>query len=237
MAEETNEFFELDEGGYLDDEVVTVVDAYFAPDAKYASDQLCLQLFLRRDEADGDNEPVRQLFSLGNGWSSENNGASVTRVEGKKKVFHKTSSMGLFLGGLNATGAAKAMLGDGKSPFDANSYLGLQIRLGTVEVDYKGEIGKKQKLIPVEFLGFVDVDGDGQSGTVTAGAKAEPKAKGIVDMPDEVRVKLTELAKAAGTHAEFVEKALDVDGVQGNPALEAAVMKPAAFYASVKAEG
>lgn len=225
--------FELDEGSIFDDFTGTLVDAYFGTDARIDNGQTLL--LITTFESPELDKPNVVMFSCGKGWKQEDNGARAVREDGAKKNFTKNSSIGLFIQNALKVGAGPAMKKNGGSQFNAASYIGLKLHMKATEIDYGKEIGKKKKLVPVEFLG---VDGELAAGGASGGAtnaKPATSTKAADDSPLMEAVK--SIAAEAASHEEFMEKAFAIPGVEDDTKLAAAVMstKPGSIWSVAQA--
>lgn len=230
--------------GLIDDIDVTVRESYFAFDPNYNDGETLLLKW--ECDTDDDDEPTTTLmFPTGKGWDMKNKGAQAVREDGKEKAFGKSSGIGLLITAAIEVGAGD-VLKDRGTPMEAGIWEGLSFHMKRRTIDYKGDIGEKERLLPTEFKG---AKGQGASGatstpattpatTPAAAPTAAPTNAGSEEaMTGKVRVALMKLARAASSHDEFMEKAYDMPEVDTNPAVQAVVDNPDGFYAEVKAEG
>lgn len=229
--------------GLPDDFDFTINDSFFEFDPNYNDGQtLVLKL-----EGVGDGEVGEQtlMFPCGDGWETPDKGQTAQREDGKRKGFNKSSGYGLLIGAAVECGAGDALRVKG-SPMQAGIWRNERFHMKRSEIDYGGEIGKKERLLPTTYLGAVGAGAAAAAPATQAAAqpaqaapagprKAEPgevATEGVSapstageGMSATVKVALIKLAKECESHDQFVERAYtEVDGVMGNPAAEEAVM-------------
>lgn len=236
-TEETYDPYELDESSGLPDNFeAEIASVKFCYDTGYADGtQLVGKFVLLTDDEDvkdrdGTVGQTTQLFSTGKGWETTNaKGTEIVREDPKKKPqFNKTSGMGLLLSAALEAGAGSVMRDRG-TPMQAHTWEGLIFVWQRKEHDYGGDIGKKSKLMPVEFIGVRGDDGKvvKGGGAKSESAKADKAARsssGGGRLPAKLRAQLVTLAADYVDHEAFVEAAMKLDDVQGNDAAEAAVL-------------
>lgn len=218
-TDEYNPSWDL-ESGLADEYDLKIEDAYATFDAEYNDGQTCLVKLEGKKTIDGEvSDEVLQL-SCGNGWEPKDKGARVAREDGNtKKTFNKNSGFGLFLQGVRNT-EAFSLLKDADVR-DMSIWKGLSFRLQRKEIDYGGEIGKKDKMVPTEFLGSGKGGGKAKASSSDDGeadAKLPPKVKKAIKKVAE------ETVENGGDHDAFVEAAFALDEVNGVAAAESAVM-------------
>lgn len=234
------------ESGLLGNADVTVMDAEFLNDPAYNNGQtLQLALTLLIDGDDG-GEKVENL-SCGDGWETNDGGKTAVREDGKEKNFNGNSKVGRFFAGLVKTmaedsatdKAIRARVGEYPlGPRDAGFWKGLQLHVDREEVDYGGEIGKRDVLV---IDGFNGIQGGGESkakaatggkaagaakkaagATKKAAAKAEDKAEG--GLTDAIKAQLDKIADESADHDSFMERAFaEVPEASSDAAVKAAV--------------
>lgn len=225
------------ESGLLGNVDVKITDAEFLNDPAYNNGQTLQLALTMHIEGDDGGEKVEN-FSCGDGWESTDGGKTATREDGKDRNFNGQSKIGRFFGSL-----VDLMGSDSKcdlavrnrvkdhplGPREAGFWKGLELHIDRMEVDYGGEIGKRDVLI---VDGFNGSDAKKASGTAkkasdatkkAAGkAKAEEPAEGGVT--DELRAKLDAIANEAGNHDEFMEAALaQIPEASSDEAVKAAI--------------
>jgi hypothetical protein len=235
--------------GLVDDVTVTIADAYFTFDPGY-NDGQTLVLKIEGHTDDGDSPEFDAFFPCGNGWETTDKGATASREDGKRKGFNKNTGYGMFFLSAIECGAGDVLKSRG-TPMEAAVWKGLVFHMKRKEVDYGGEIGKKDKLVCTEF--FPDGAPGGkpsaaapaaasgprratppaEEGTSPATASTGGNGSILADLPVPLRAKLKAAAKGAANHDGFIEAAYGIDGVDGNPALEEALLDPAGIYAEL----
>lgn len=214
--------WELEEGMF-DDFTGVIGEAYFATDAQYG-DNLCLQLFF---EVVGMDKPNRVLLGCGPDWQGVDNGESAKHPS--KGKFNAQSKVGLFISNLLKLPGARDVMAKRGRQTQAACYRGLKLHMKKIDKDYGGEIGVKQALVPVEFLGVdAEYSSNGSGATAAPAAPAPavsaPAAQATSVITEELRGTLLDLASNSESYESFVDKALAMEGVQGNPKVEALVM-------------
>lgn len=238
--------------GLVDDVTVTITDAYFTFDPQYNDGQTLL-LKVAGQTDDEENPEFDQFFPCGNGWETTDKGKSASREDGKRKGFNKNSGYGMFFTRAIDAGAGEALKSRG-TPMEAEVWKGLTFHFKRESIDFGGEIGKKDRILPDVFL----PEGIGGSAakpvtkttTPPAGASKVDKlpddapagagggsgaAAGTLDLLVPLRAKLKKAARDAGSHDGFIEAAYGIEGVDGNAALEEAILDPAGLYAELLA--
>ncbi len=213
----------------LEDVDYTFKGVTFAFDAEYNEGQTLLLIVEDGTQTDEDDHVTeeRKMFTVGDKWEPTSNGESCQHESGKPKNYQAKSGVGLLLDSIKDTPGIEVMQGRG-SPMDAATWEGLIFRLHNKQFSFKnsdGEVIEYGRWIAMEFLGegkkkpkkrvtkkvaakTADDDGDGE---------------GEGDIPKALSIKLNRLAKAAETYDDFLEKAFDVDGVDGNEEVEDAL--------------
>lgn len=227
--------------GLLDDVTVKVEDSFFAFDADYNDGETLLLKW--EVSTDDDDQPTATLmYPCGKGWEPKDKGAKAAREDGKSKAFGKQSGIGQLASAAIEAGAGDVLRERG-NPMEAAIWKGLSFHMKRKEIDYGGEIGKKERLLPTEFIQGASkssaskakaapVEDDGDADAETPAASSAPVLKGAL------KVKLMKLAKEHDDYDSFVEAAYELDGVDGNAAAEAAIDdQDGGIFATVKAEG
>lgn len=231
------------ETGLVDDFVLRVDKSWFATDARYNNGETLLLNWQGAVDqpigSDGDME-FTASFPVGGGWVSNDGGDTAESEKGRAK-FNSSSIYGRIVdsaiaekkdGGL---GIGSLVKGRGR-PTQAKIWEGLTFRMKQVEFNYGGEIGKKSRLMPVEFLGE-NVDpadfatgGDVRAATGTASTSTETTASA-----GTLEARLKAMAKTTDTHAAFVDKALEIPEVSEDAALLERVVDEAGLYTEARA--
>lgn len=232
--------------GLIDDVTVTITDAYFTFDPQYNDGQTLL-LKVQGTTDDEENPEFDQFFPCGNGWETTDKGKSASREDGKKKGFNKNSGYGMFFTRAINAGAGE-VLRDRGTPMEADVWKGLTFHFKRETIDFGGEIGKKDRILPDVFLpnGMGGASAPAASPKAAGGAvtKADPGPEtpaagnsgasgGKLDIPVPLRAKLKVAARNAANHDAFIEAAYGIDGVDGNAAVEEAILDPNGLYAEL----
>lgn len=227
----------LGSGLPLDGAEVTVAAAAFTFNNDYAANACVLELSFVDDQG----TEAKQLYSLGKGWEPQADGERAGHESGTFKKINDNSNYGKWLKAfMAADGAMEYARGTGKEPDDASLWLGMRLKLKASK--YTTQTGKESTTMVVDqFLGGSGAAVGGASpvarlgnGQVKASAPAVTPASD--DMDDDLREGLLKLAAALDTHDEFMDAALELDGVAGVKANERAVMnkKPGSIWAQAK---
>lgn len=220
------------ESGLLGNVDVVIRDAEFLNDPAYNNGQT-LQLALTMDVAGDDGGERVENFSCGDGWETNDGGKTAVREDGREINFNKNSKIGRLFGslvGVMDTDPAcdKAVRAHAEAfelgPREAGFWKGLGVHLEREEVDYGGEIGKRDVLV---IDGFNGITGGAKKAAPAKAATKRASAKTKVaegGVTDEIRAKLDEIADASGSHDEFMESALaQVPEASSDDAVKAAV--------------
>ena len=229
------------ESGLIDNFVIRVDESWFATDARYNNGETLLLNWKGKVDqpigSDGESE-FTVSFPVGGGWVSNDGGVSAVSEKGKAK-FNKQSIYGRIVesamkgkGDEDGLGIFDIVKGRGR-PTQAAIWTGLTFRMRQVEFNYGGEIGKKSRVMPVEFLGEnADPDGFAEAGAgAGAGAGVSASSNGAGDLETRLRV----VAKAAADHAAFVDKALEIPEVSEDAALLERVVDETKIYSEARA--
>lgn len=214
--------FKMSEG-LIDDVDVWIDEFRFEFNPDYNNGETLCGVAVVSSDDDEIETGTELMFSCGAGWTTNDQGKTAEREDGKEKTFNKQSAMGMFATGA-ITVAEEVMRGryeaDGTTPMMAAMYEGLGFHLEIVEVNYGGEIGVKGKLVPSAFLGEKGAKPTGGTAKKAAATKkasggAKPKAKGKAKaeaseggLTDEVKGLLDAIADDCETHDEFMERAM-----------------------------
>lgn len=223
------------ESGLLGNVDVKVRDAQFINDPAYNNGQT-LQLALTLDVQGDDGGEKIENFSCGDGWETTDGGATASREDGRDVNFNGQSKVGRLFGGLvDVMGsdpacdkAIRARVGDFPlGPRDAAFWKGLSIHVDRVEVDYGGEIGKRDVLV---IDGFNGIDGAGGGGKAAGPTKKATKKAAATSkkesggLTDDIKATLDEIADESADHDSFMERAFaEVPEASSDNAVKAAV--------------
>lgn len=176
----------------------TVEDSSFGTDSRYQNGEVTL-LFWRVKpdiEVTTDDELIELAFPCGAGWFSYDGGDTIEHTS--KANINKQSIYGKIIDFALENGLADTLRERG-TPLMASVWKGLAFRFEEVEFDYKGEIGKKSRTMPVEVLL------DGVEGTDSSGDDTD-NLEGFYD-------ELKALADNSPDAEAFTESALALTGI------------------------
>lgn len=240
MAKDNETFDPWELGsGLPDDFDCQFNEVYFEFDPQY-NDGQTLVLKIEFSSDDDDIDEGTMLFSCGDGWETKDKGKTASREDGKQKPFGKTSGIGLLVTSAVECGAGDVLKSRG-TPMDAEIWKGLKFHMKRRPVNYGGEIGTKERLLPTEFQGEIGGKSSGKSSgsSGSGGSKSTPVKEAPGDeaegeetgggsgggLAGALKVKLFKLAKECESHDQFVERAFtEVEEVNGNEEAEAAIM-------------
>ena len=231
------------ETGLVDNFVLRVDESWFATDARYNNGETLLLNWKGKTDqpigTDGETE-FTASFPVGGGWVSNDGGETAVSEKGRAK-FNSSSIYGRIVDsaiadkGDGGLGLGNIVKGRGR-PTQAKIWTGLTFRMKQVEFNYGGEIGKKSRLMPVEFLGENRDPADfAESGTSDAQAAGQTaSAPAASNGTGDLKTRLEQLAKATDSHAAFVDKALEIPEVSEDAALLESVVDEKGLYASAR---
>lgn len=178
---------------------ICIQQAWFEFDPEYNNGQtLIMKMEVEStDDEFGEGGKGVIMYPCGNGWDQEQQGAVAVREDGTSKGFNQQSGYGLFIGAaIQCDGAEPVLRGENRGdPRAAAMWVNTCWHLERVERDYGGDIGKRSRLLPKQFLGegssihAVGVPGAAKAGGVTKVA-GPTKAAGVT--------KAAAIKKAAG---------------------------------------
>lgn len=249
MAEEAFTLWELGSGLPLDGTEATVTAASFGYNNEYAAGACVLELTFTDDES---NEAT-QLYSVGKGWEPQDGGALVGHESGRNMRINNRSIYGMWIAAfMQCPGAMEYAHAVGKEPNDASLWLGCRflLKAHTYEKQDKKE---GTTIVPAQFLGNAETGTAAATtaakpatatktlaprpGAASAPASAPAAAAGDDDMDPAVRKALMKIAGSVESFDQWLDLALEVEGVAGNKPLERQVMskKPDGLYAQFTA--
>lgn len=237
------------ETGLVDNFIITIEESWFATDARYNNGETLLLNWKGSTDqpigSDGEYE-FTASFPVGAAWVSNDGGKTAESEKGRGK-FNASSIYGKIVdsaikskaeGGLGLLEVVK----ERGRPQTAAIWEGLTFKMNNVEFNYGGEIGKKTRLMPVEWLEGAQAKDfrEDAAGGAAAGsaAAATPAAAGVAATSKASAVletKLVILAKKSDTHDAFVSAALDMEGVADDAALLERVVSAEGIYAEARA--
>lgn len=238
------------ETGLRDDFDAAIVNSYFGTDARYNNGETML---LKWEITGLDNEGIAfedtLLITVGKGWESTDGGQTIRHESGNpKKFFNANSHYGAILDRtIKGLQIGNVLEGRG-TPFQASVWTGLNFHFKRESKDYTidGEAKVSNKVMPTAFNGEGAVPAAAPAAAAApataptpAPAAATPAAAPTAPAADPSEVGVRALLKAAAitsaTHAEFVDKALAIDGVVTNEGLMSEIVNEADFFAKAKA--
>jgi|688.fasta_scaffold07683_15 hypothetical protein len=210
----SNSEWNLSSGLPLADADVTITGFEFG----YNNDIAAGAVFANIQFTDSDGDVHQQSFSVGDGWEPANKGTELVAENGKPKKLSKNSNFGrLVQSAIEAVGADKVEHVLGMGPRVAGSWLGTRWHTTTVEVEVSApgstDRRKRDRIVFDQFLGR-------EGGSTTTSAKASD----TLGLPSDLYTTLLSIAKEAKDHDDFMDTALEMDGVQGVKDVEKLVM-------------
>lgn len=231
--------FKMSEG-LLDDVDIWIDDFRFEFDPEYNNGDTLVGKAIVSSDDDEVESGTELLFACGDNWTTNDQGVTAEREDGKEKTFNNRSSMGMFAAGAIEQAEdvmrARYEADNSVTPMHSAMYIGLGFHVGLVEVDYGGEIGKRSRLVPNKFLGDRSEGASkaakpATKATTKAAAKPKAKAKpkpeaddGEAGISAELLAQLDAIADDCGEHDEFMERAMaEIDPDNMTPEVEAAI--------------
>ena len=187
-------------GGQFNDMEMVIKDAEFGyrDDYNEGESELLIWTF---DDVNG--EEREHLISIGTGWDIGPGGASV-ESDDPGDHFHDTSLLGRYIDRFIELGMQEVFKEDSRSdPRVASAYIGLKFHMKNEKKDFGGEIGVKEHLMPLEFLGVVSKG--------KAKAKTEEASADDAKVEKKAMLQLKKLANASDDSDEFQMAAIDLD--------------------------
>lgn len=192
--------------GLPDDIDFTIVKAEFGYDAAYNNGEQIL-FMITAAETNDDGEPYRSFYSLGKAgaWETLDHGRTVeSQTNPPAAGFNKQSLYWKFIEAALGTTAGSVIQSRG-NPDTASIWEGLTFHMNRLDVDYGGEIGVKQVLLPTVFVG--------EAGKVEASAPAETVASNggtaEASSTNVLELKIKQLAKNSSSHDSFIEAVME----------------------------
>lgn len=234
--------------GLRDEYELTIYMPYFGYDDKYQDGEVLLMIL---DGVDEDEEPVHEIFSVGQGWETQDGGKTMLTPNKPNKRVNKQTNYGIWCNwALEAVSAAGSNYLDDKDPNVADTWLNTKWKMTEQQVaeswfnkrDQK-EVAARFRLVPTEFLGIATDEPTTSTPAPATDALAERKAAlkaqtdGRVPTPSTnghspTVLKLIDLAKTLPM-SDFLSAALDIDEVVLDESLAASVVdtSDSGFYA------
>lgn len=238
MADEFNSW--ETSSGLIDEYTGEVVDAHFGYKEEYRNGEALL-LFLEIQTGDpelGEAGVITEQYPVGNGWETGDKGKTTTHESGRAKKFNGNSGIGLLIDSIRDAGGIAALSKKGESN-EAASYIGLNATFTRKEFSMKNPDGgddvkwARMLVSEVHQGNGKTVAKKAESAQDTSSDDSETPSATEHKIPAALKIKLKKLAGEAADHDAFVEAAYEIDGVDGNQAVEDAVGDEA-FYTSLK---
>lgn len=227
------------ESGLVESYDGTVTRAWFGTDVRYMNGEvLLLNWEIKPDDPSQfshlEDGVIEERFPCGKGWDSNDGGKSATHESGNaNKRFHRSSIYGRIIDAVPSMPGLIDVLKDRGTEMEAKVWEGMRFHFARQEFDYGGEIGKKSRIMPVEFLGEAG-EGEKPSNGASKVAALKAKAAAANKGNNDLRGQLVELAKNSDTHESFMDAALEVPGVADDDDLLAAVADENGLYAEAR---
>lgn len=220
------------ESGLVTNYVGEVVDAWFAVDEKFGG----TRLYLKQTTDNASVPEITENFSVGDKWESYDGGKSIeNKDDPTKKKMHASSRYGKLITRVfdelpAEAGDLIASRGDART---AEVWLGTRWRWEEVSSDYTmkqddgtTKSGTSRYNMPVEFLGTSDAPAAASGGAVN-------ESTGVLEslgLSDDLTAALRAARSESQSHAEFLDKAIALDGVVGNDTLVRALADESQLY-------
>jgi hypothetical protein len=221
------------DSGLLSDYEGTVVDAWFGVNPQYNAD--VTMLFLKM-QTDVDSSPeVTEQYNCGPDWQTIDGGKTV--IHPTKMKFNRQSQAGILVDKVTEL-AGKEMRERGMPPTTALSWVGSRWFMEAVTREGTrrdtGEKWQSTRNYPAKFLGFSD--GSDIQALHDGSGMAVGTPRSPLDSLDPAAVaKVTTLAKTL-THAEWVDKVMEIEGVLANDELVVLLPDADGLYAQLRSE-
>ena len=233
--------------GLPDDIVLCIGSASFGYDAQYdarANTGKNTMLLKLLGFVDVTEETMTHMLSVGADWQTVD-GRTIEHPNGKNKI-NNQSSYGRWLSDCREVPALWEYIVNKGPATDSSIWNNLKIHLLRKEFEstFRGEKTMRNRLVPVEFMGFID----GQQSL----APQQPTQPILTSVPPPATVPLTPeqilaqaraaqngsplraellaLAKSVDTHNDFVALAVNRPEVMNDDALLAEVMSPTGLF-------
>jgi hypothetical protein len=196
--------WDTESGGLFDEGEVTITKAKFAYDADYMDGEaLVFVLEGTSDDSPQEGGAVRNLYSIGEGWETEDAKGKV--VVGNDK-FHESSNYALFFKAALGTDAADIIKERGY-PDDASIWDGLVFYMKRQEITRKfrdrDEEVVSRVVLPTKFIGEAKTSKKKGGGKKKAASSSNGKAE------KALTAKLKNLARKHDDHDDFLVAALE----------------------------
>lgn len=222
---------------------VEVLEASFGFNAKIGADTLCMNFTFGTLDDDGQvvGETIDQSFSVGSGWEARDGGKYLVDENGNKnRTVNKQTNFGRLIDSAREAISASDEEFPFTSPRIAEDWIGTRWHVGTVQVTTRNPQTEKETtkdaFVFTKYYGKTTTEKKAPAAKGKTSSKAAAKADEGDDELAALRAQLVALAGECEDHEEFVDKALEIKGVEGGP-LERAVMRAkgdASIWAEVK---
>jgi hypothetical protein len=236
--------WETEQGGVLEEFTGTIVDAKFSYADSYMNGQQLLMML--EMEVEGEQDPERRermlMYSVGSGWDAAEGGAAAINERGTAK-FRRSSMYGRLIEFARNTPELLEELERRGDPTKAKVWEGLRFHMAPQKIEFGPGIAAQEKLLPVEYLGVAgnkteraNKEAEKQEAAVTS-TSAESSTTNGSSAPNRkaLEVKLKMLAKKSATHEEFVDAAVEMDGVTDDEELLGRVVDADGIFAEARA--
>ncbi len=224
----------VETSGLPDDLDFTIAKAEFGYDAAYLDgEQILFMITASQLYSDGplEGEPYSNFYSLGRAgaWETLDHGDSVvSQSDPPVEGFNKQSLYWKFIEAAVVSGAESVVQSRGL-PDNAKIWEGLTFHMNRVEVDYGGEIGKREVLLPTKYVGE-----SGKADTPAATPSAPADNSGDAGVTNLLGAQVKALAKNSPTHDAFIEAVMEKHPeAQSDEALFSSILDEAGIYAEV----
>lgn len=212
------------ETGLIDNYDFTIDVATFTTDSRYNDGQtLLLKWDGTATTEDGEALDHTLLLPCGSGWESRDGGKTAMHEKGKTR-FNRSSIIGKVIDRcIKDLGMADVLMPRGE-PTSASTWEGLSFRMKRESINFGGNIGEKEREMPVAFNGVGGASSNGQhsapatnagakvdTGRVVLDAKVKAIAKDAPDFQTFVDTVISELPELLD-HDDIMSKVVEQGG-------------------------
>jgi hypothetical protein len=145
--------------GLRDDMVLSIHDAYFAPDAEYQGGRVLLLHLIGLDELE---EPQTLKLSIGADWETPDGGNTVTHPTKKQQRINGSTIYGHWISHAQEIPALVAELQQRPGgPINSKVWAGLILHLQERDLVFGRNIEPQKRLMPTEYFGLIAVSPNG----------------------------------------------------------------------------
>lgn len=219
--------WETGSGLPLADATVTITGMEFGYNSAIAAGAVFANITFTPDEGSDD---IEQSFSTGKGFEADRTGKELVSEDGRPRKVNNRSNFGRLIdSAVDCIGKDEVAKVLGAGPRHVDSWIGTRWVTGTTPVETENQQTKEKKvkdaIIFVEYLGRDGQEAAGKPAAASSTGTAAASSNGAPDGVDaDLWDRLVTLAGEHDTHEGFVEAALEVDGVESNPAASKAVI-------------